>query len=215
MSSPDRVAIFGASGFAREVADIALALGATEIVFMDAEPESDSLLGFPVVSESEASALVARGFVLALGIGANNVRQKVYERHADAQFPALIHPTATFGYKQREAVESQPGVIVAAGARFMNSITVSRGCVFSLNVTVGHDVIAEPFVGVMPGATISGNVHLGARAYVGTGANIIQGKSPAARLHIAEDAVVGAGAVVSKPVASGVTVVGVPARPLG
>jgi len=44
--------------------------------------------------------------------------------------------------------------------------------------------------------------------FVGTGAVLIQGVS------IGEDAIVGAGAVVTKDVASGITVIGNPAQPL-
>jgi len=56
-------------------------------------------------------------------------------------------------------------------------------------------------------------VHLGKRAYIGTGAVVINGtqENP---IVIGDDAVVGAGACVTKTVPAGLTVVGVPAKPL-
>lgn len=215
MHESKRYAVFGASGFAREVADIALALGADEVVFLDREPSAHDLFGFRLLPESEAGALHAEGFLFALGLGDNALRARVHGSFEELSFPALIHPAATFGNEQRQHVESRPGTVVTAGVRFTSNIEVGRGCVFNLNCTVGHDCLIEDYVNIAPGATISGNVHLREGAYVGTGANIIQGQALDEKLVVGSGAVVGAGAVVSKPVPAGVTVVGVPAKPLG
>jgi acetyltransferase-like isoleucine patch superfamily enzyme len=54
---------------------------------------------------------------------------------------------------------------------------------------------------------------LGKRVYVGTGA-VIKNGTPTQPIVIGDDAVIGAGACVTKSVAPGLTVVGVPARPI-
>ena len=69
------------------------------------------------------------------------------------------------------------------------------------------------FVTFAPRRRCNGNVHIGDHAYIGTGAVIRQGRA-GAPLRIGEGAVVGMGAVVIDDVAPGMTVVGVPARPL-
>jgi acetyltransferase-like isoleucine patch superfamily enzyme len=56
-------------------------------------------------------------------------------------------------------------------------------------------------------------VFLGKRVYVGTGAVILNG-TQLAPIIIEDDAVIGAGACVTKSVPGGITVVGVPAKPL-
>ena len=64
-----------------------------------------------------------------------------------------------------------------------------------------------------PGVHVSGWVRLGRRTYVGTGAAIINGTQEQP-LVIGDDAIVGAGACVTRSVEAGVTVVGVPAKPV-
>lgn len=215
MSLTQPVAVFGASGFAREVADVALSMGAPEVVLLDrdaggAPPPG----GLRMLAESEIGRLAADGWAFALGVGDNAVRRRIFRANDGLDFPALVHQSATFGRGQRAVLDASPGTVVTAGVRFTNNVTVGPGCVFNLNCTVGHDVIVDGFVNVAPGATISGNVHLGEAAYVGTGANIIQGKALDDKLTVGAGAIVGAGAVVSRSVAPGTLVVGVPARPL-
>jgi serine acetyltransferase len=78
---------------------------------------------------------------------------------------------------------------------------------------VGHDARIGDFTTLTYGVHVSGWVHIGKRVFVGAGAVIINGTEDAP-LTIGDDVVIGAGAVVTKPVVAGLTVVGVPARPL-
>ena len=55
---------------------------------------------------------------------------------------------------------------------------------------------------------VSGNVHLGDGVTIGTGANVLPGVT------VGAGAFVGAGAVVTADVEPGLTVAGVPARPI-
>ena len=64
----------------------------------------------------------------------------------------------------------------------------------------------EDFVSVYPSASISGNVLLEEGVTIGTGARILQG------ITVGKGSFVGAGAVVTKDVAPGTIVAGVPAK---
>lgn len=203
--------IFGTSGFAREVADIGDALGhrvvfiARDAAELDAwTPPGDVML------ESDIDA--GAGWMFAIGIGENAVREKVARRHASRlRFANLLHPSASFGRGQRAQIEGRSGVIVCAGVRFTNNIQVGDFCIFNLNVTVGHDVTTDDFINVSPGANISGNVHLGARCWIGTGSAINQG-TPAAKLRIGADTMVGSGSVVVRDCEPSAVYVGIPAK---
>jgi acetyltransferase-like isoleucine patch superfamily enzyme len=72
----------------------------------------------------------------------------------------------------------------------------------------------DDYATLAAGVMVSGRVRIGAGAYIGTNASIINGEADAP-LVIGEDAVVGASACVTRSVAAGTTVVGVPAKPRG
>jgi sugar O-acyltransferase (sialic acid O-acetyltransferase NeuD family) len=203
--------IFGASGFAREVADIALELGRDVVYIARDEAERDHWT-FPdeVIVESELDGRDDLEF--AIGIGENGVRERIATRYRDRlRFPTLIHPSATFGRAQRQAIEARSGVIVCAGVRFTNSIEVGDFSIFNLNATIGHDVVIEDFVNLAPGAHISGNVHLATRVMIGTGAAVNQGTAET-KLTIGAGTAIGSGAVVVKDCDPDAVYVGIPAR---
>ena len=203
--------IFGVSGFAREVLDIAHELGFRGIFIARDEAERAGWHGeHEVVLEQDIERY--RDMPFTIGIGENAVRERVADRFGNRlRFANLVHPSATFGIGQRDVIEARRGVIVCAGVRFTNGIEVGDFTIFNLNATIGHDVIVEGFVTVSPGANISGNVHLGARCWIGTGAAINQG-SPDRKLRVGADTMVGSGSVVVKDCDPAAVYIGVPAK---
>jgi sugar O-acyltransferase (sialic acid O-acetyltransferase NeuD family) len=145
-----------------------------------------------------------------IGIGAGDVRRRLdgivtgAGRGAGRRPLVLIHPMATVGGDCRIG----EGCILTAGVRVTTNITLGRHTQLHVNSTIGHDSVLDDYVSVYPGATVSGNVHLGDGVTIGTGANVLPG------LTIGAGAFVGAGAVVTVDVDPGVTVAGVPARPI-
>ena len=205
------IGIFGTSGFARELGDIACELGYRVIYVARDQPELQAW-SFPSEVMLESDVGDHRDMEFTIGIGENAIRQKVAQRFADTlHFANLIHPSATFGQRQRDAIKASQGVVVCAGVRFTNNIQIGDFTVFNLNVTIGHDVIVDDFVNVAPGACISGNVHLGARCLIGTGTVVNQGTADA-KLLIGADTIIGSGSVVIKTCESNAIYVGIPAK---
>lgn len=206
-----RIAIFGASGHAMDVADVCLELGYRDIIFIDYKPEQKKYFGFPLISESEVYEIVSEHYEFIIGIGDSKIRKNVYTKFKNLNYVNIVHPSATFGYKQLDEFNTKQGNFVAAGVRFTNNIRIGNFGLFNLNCTIEHDCIIEDFVTVSPGANISGNVYICEGAYIGTNASTIQGKSIKQKLIIGKYSTVGAGSVVTKNVPENAIVKGVPA----
>lgn len=209
--STRQLGIFGVSGFAREVGDIAHALG-YEPVYIARDQADIDAWHFPeqIILEQDVQRLDADDF--AIGIGDNSIRQKVSERYSShCNFINVIHPSATFGRLQLATINSRKGVIVCAGARLTNNIEVGNFNIFNLNATVGHDVILEDFINIAPGANISGNVHIEKGCWIGSGAVVNQGDS-AMKLTIGKNTIIGSGSVVVKSCEHNAVYVGIPAK---
>ena len=207
-----KIAIFGASGFSREVADICFCLECDQIVFIDLDPVEDIYFEFPLLSEKEIPRLIKEGFCFAIGIGDNRIRIKVFENNRNLLFPNIIHPASSMGFKQSKVLREKKGNIITAGVRFTNNIQIGNFGIFNLNCTIGHDCIIKDFVNIAPGSNISGNVKIEKGAYIGTNAAILQGESIDKKITIGEFAIVGAGSLVRRDVDANSIVVGMPAR---
>lgn len=210
-------AVFGASGFGREVMPIARWQLAKEghdlepLVFVDDKPPSAVLNGHPVLTYPGFLGLDAEQRYAAIAVADGHVRQQLALRMVNDG----IRPWRV----QAENVVVLDEVTLAEGAILCPFVTLTSnimiGKYFHANLYsyVAHDCTIGDFVTFAPGVKCNGNVVIGDYAYIGTGAVIRQGK-PGQPLVIGKNAVVGMGAVVTKSVPDGMTVVGNPAKPL-
>ena len=212
-----QLAIYGAGGFAREVAWLAQSIFNMKdsyqvVCFIDDNEDNQGQIinNIPVMSLVEAREKFPDAGVVG-GVGSPKTRQLLMEKAAVSgfSFETLIHPRV----ERSQWIEIGEGTVICAGNILTTNIKIGRHVQINLDCTVGHDVIMDDYTTLAPGVHVSGWVHFGKRVYVGTGAVIINGTKEAP-LTIGNDAIIGAGACVTKPVPSGETWVGVPARPL-
>lgn len=208
----NKLGIFGASGLAREVADIAEELGYQEIFFIDFSDGIEKISKRKIVSEDKIKSIQEHDIDYVIGIGEGNLRAKIFNRFPGLNYINLMHPSVTMGKSQGEKIKMTKGNIFCAGSRFTNNIVIGNFNLFNLNTTIGHDCYIENFVTISPGANISGNVHIENAAYIGTGSTVLQGKSLSEKLIIGECSIVGAGAVVTKNIEKNKIVKGIPAK---
>lgn len=213
----EKVAIYSAGGFAREVAWLIESSNKTKIkyeivCFIDDDPQlQDSIINdIPVISFQKAREDYP-GILVVPAIGTPTTRQHIVKKSVEAgfQFGVIIHPHV----ERSKWVSIAEGTIICAGNILTTNIVLGKHVQINLNCTIGHDVILGDYTTLAPGVHVSGWVHMGKRVYVGTGAVILNGTRDNPII-IEDDVVIGAGACVTKPVPTGLTVVGVPAKPL-
>jgi len=115
---------------------------------------------------------------------------------------------AGFTVHQRALITALNDLLPAECEVSIGNVEVGEFAMLNFACSVGHEVRVGASSVVNPGVNLSGGVVVGERVLVGAGAVVLQ------YLSIGDGATIGAGAVVTHDVAPGVTVVGVPARPL-
>ncbi|PCJ35843.1 MAG: sugar O-acyltransferase [Alphaproteobacteria bacterium] len=206
-----KIAIFGSSGFAREVADLCHDIGYREMVFIDSSAEGEEISGMKVLGDKDIKNLTKMDYNFTIGIGNPEIRRKISETYPKLNFPNLIHPSVTLGRGQKQIIDKSCGIQITAGCRLTNNISVGNFCVFNLNTVVGHDVIFGDYVSIMSMVVISGNVSIGENTYIGSGAIIPNGKIDK-KLLIGNNVFIGLGSVVTKRIRDGQRVYGNPAH---
>ena len=204
---PHKLAILGASGHGRVVADAALESGWAEIQFFDDRfPDAETGENWPISGTAATmSERVAEFDGVIVAVGNNQTRLKLHRNLTAGGAPmvSIIHPRAWAS--SRSSVGA--GSMIAAGAVVNVGAALGEACIVNTGATVDHDCRLAAGVHIAPGAHLSGDVEVGEGSWIGVGASVRQG------IRIGAGTMVGAGAVVVSDSADGVTVVGNPARP--
>ena len=210
----EKIAIFGAGGFGREVKmlidQMNLKKETFEIIgfFDDGKVKGSTINNYPVLGGLEdVHAWDGGKLNLVIAIGEPNTKKRIVEsiQNVDIAFPSLIHPGVLIG---TDDVTIGDGCIICAGTIITVNITIGNYVILNLGCTVGHDAKIGDYCSFMPSVDISGEVNIESLVFVGSGAKIIN------QLSVGKSTIIGSGAVVSKSLPANCTAVGVPAKPI-
>lgn len=205
MNDPE-VVLVGAAAFAEEITDLCTSAGVRVAAWIEGldRDRVDPSLDPPIVwvddqadVRPDVPILPAIGSVARRGI----VERLVGEGRALATF---VHPTA---YVAPSAV-LEPGTVIFPLVAVAARSRIGQGTIVNRGALIGHHTTVGAFCFVGPGANIAGRVSIGDGVTIAMGALVRDG------ITVGDGATVGAGAVAVADVPAGVTVVGLPARPM-
>lgn len=202
--------IVGAGDFGREVASLVNNINTVEPVWNILGHVDDHLTGItseglPILGGVSCLNTISENKpYIIVAIADSQIRKQIAIHLESLGYPfaTLVHPSVIVSGSLQVGV----GSIICAGTVFAINTQVGRHCIINLQCTLGHDVILEDFVSLMPGTNLAGKVHIKEGCYFGLNSCVINDRV------IGEWTIVGAGAAVVRDLPARVVAVGVPAR---
>ncbi len=201
-----RLAILGASGHGKVVAEIAELSGWNEIVFYDdAYPEVLNIgVWFIKGGTDTLISDIKRYDGVIVAIGNNNIRfEKInFLKLHQAKLTSLFHPKSVISKYAHIGL----GSVVMAGAVINPFAKLGLACIINTSATIDHDCELGDSVHISPGSNLAGAVKVGSKSWIGIGTCVKQ------CLSIGENVIIGSGASVVRNIPDDVVAVGVPAK---
>lgn len=205
----NKLAIVGASGHGKVIADIAEQLGFIVNFYDDAYPSKTYIEHWPI--HGTCADLIALNNTsttssdVVVAIGNNDIRQQKIQLLQQNNFNliTLIHPTAVIS---QYATIAQ-GSVVFAGAIINAFANIGIGCIVNTSAIIEHDCAIGDFTHICPNTALAGGVIIGSKSWVGIGSQIKQ------LIVIGDNCMIGAGSTVIKNIPDNVTAFGSPAVP--
>ncbi|MFT5716040.1 MAG: sugar O-acyltransferase (sialic acid O-acetyltransferase NeuD family) [Oleiphilaceae bacterium] len=208
VNNMSHIAILGASGHGKVIADIAELNGYKQVSFFDdAWPEKHQLDDWPISGNTKV--LIERrtefsGCIIAIGNNAIRMQKQNELCQCNVDIVSLIHPSAVVS----RYANIGPGTVIMANAVINAAAKIGQACIVNTGATVDHDCLIANGVHISPGVHLAGSVTIGESSWLGIGCSIKQS------ITIGANVVVGTGAAVVKNINEQTVVVGVPAKPL-
>lgn len=200
-----KLLIFGFGGHARSVADLALACGYEDLLFVEetAGP-GENFLGYPVlknIKDLDGSWCLA---FAASGDCHQRRKQCDLIDQLGMSLVSLVSPFASIG----SGCVISPGCFVGHHVHIGPMARIGRACIINTGAVIEHESCVGDFSHVSINAAIAGRSKLGSFSMLGAGGIIIDGISTV------DDVTIGAGALVIRSIEKSGTYVGVPVRRL-
>lgn len=195
-----RLAIIGASGHGKVIADIAVKNRYKEIVFLDDNTNVQECAGFWVVGTLEDIDKYP-DYDVIVAIGNACIRKKIQKQVGEDRLITLIHPQSVISRR----VTIGQGTVIMADAIINSDTKIGEGCIINTGASVDHDCSIGNFVHVSVGAHVVGTVIIGDGTWIGAGATVSN------NVVICSECMIGSGAVVVSNIKKKGTYMGVPA----
>lgn len=208
----NKIAIFGAGGFGREIACL------IELI-NDEYPQWD-LIGFfddgiekgthneygEILGGIKELNEYTEKLAVAIAIASPKIVEKIVGNiiSSNIYFPNIIAPDLIYLDKQNTEIGN--GNIICPGCLISCNVGIGDFNILNGSISVGHDTKIGNYNSIMPSVKISGEVTIGNRNYFGVNSVVLQ------QLKIGYDTVIGANSLILRKTKDGMTYVGNPAQ---
>ncbi len=209
-----RIAIFGAGGFGREVAGGILRINKEhaqkwEIIgfFDDNIPVGTKVSHYgKILGGKEALNAIEEPLALAIAVGDPKTRKLIRDSitNPNISYPNIIAPS--FRVLDPETFKIGCGNIIQDNCSVTCDVTIGDFNVFNGSNVVGHDDVIGDFNVLMPSVHLSGAVTIGDCNLFGVDSIVLQ------QIKIGNNVTLGAGSVLMTKPKDGCTYIGVPAK---
>ncbi|MCR9216188.1 MAG: acetyltransferase [bacterium] len=197
------VALIGAGGHAKVVADAVLASGGKVAGFYDDAEDPAAAVVVPGATHlGPVVSAPAETRPLIIALGSLDLRRASIEACAKCAFASAVHPQAIVS----PGASIDPGALLAVRAVINPGTRIGPHAIINTGAIVEHDCAIGENTHIGPGAILSGGVTVGSDTLIGSGAIALPGVT------IGSNCVIGAGAVVTNDLSDGSRAVGVPAK---
>ena len=194
--------LMGCGGHARSVADVALAAGYSELLFVDENAkEGEAIFGFPVLCRPPSR----HGNWMYIPCGGDGARRLAQVRELEESHLSLatiVSPSATIGHGSTIA----PGCFIGHHAHVGPLTRIGTASIVNTGAVVEHDCLVGAGVHLSINCSVAGYCRLGDRVFLGAGCAVID------RISVSDDVTVGAGGVVVARIEAPGVYAGVPVR---
>lgn len=207
-------AVYGASGFGREIMPIVKSQYKDEgfdFVFVDDDINELQVNGVNVLTFTQYVELPATFKSISIAVADSKIRKELAFRCK--QNNISIRQVRASNSVLMDDVSIGEGGVISHFVTITSNVKIGMHFHGNLYSYVAHDCVIGDYVTFAPSVKCNGNIEIGNNVYVGTGAILKQGR-PGVPLTIGSGAIVGMGAVVTKNVAPNSVVVGNPAKTL-
>jgi sugar O-acyltransferase (sialic acid O-acetyltransferase NeuD family) len=197
--------IFGSSGHAASVANLAIQAGYNLEAFIDPYTEKGKkIYGRPVLQDI-GHFEQHLPMLFSIAVGDNALREKIaldIKQKFQGSFPVIVHPTASIGVDAKLG----EGTVVMPQAHVGPRSVLGAFTLVNTGAALDHDGCMDDFSSLAPGSVCGGYVRIGIRSAISIGATVLH------QVTIGSDSVLGAASLLNKPLPSNVVAYGSPAR---
>jgi len=205
-----KILIFSAGSASREVFQLILSINKLHntwevIGYVDDDPEKVGKMIDNIKVYSNLNKPKKKNIYAICGVMDGTIRKKIFDEEIiknGYQLTNLIHPLV----EKPKCFSIGMGNIIFGNVHISFEVNIKNFSIISNYCDLGHNLIANDYLTIMPSVTIGGNCEIGGQTLIGSGAKIHQG------IKIERNCKIGMGTLITSDVKNNTSVIDYPRK---